>query len=79
MLGLREDVELLSPIGGVAVADDAELLEDVEGPIHGRRDRVGVERTTTVDELGTCHVAIHLRQDLDKDAPLRRPAQPPGA
>jgi hypothetical protein len=39
VLGIGEHVELLAPIGAVVVADDPELLEDVERPIDGRRGR----------------------------------------
>src|SRR6476660_1277103 len=52
-----QDVELFATVRAVAVADDPELLEDVEGSIDGRRDGVRVARTTPVDELGTGDMA----------------------
>src|SRR5688500_8644041 len=36
VLALREDVELLAAIGAMSVPDQAELLENVEGAVHGR-------------------------------------------
>ena len=30
-----KDVELLAAVGAVTVADETQLLEDVEGPVHG--------------------------------------------
>ena len=77
--GGRQDVELLAPVGAVAVAQQAELLEDVERPIHGRGDRPGVDRPAALDELGPRHVAIGLRQDLDERPALGRPAQAAGS
>ena len=74
-----QDVELFATVRAVAVADDSELLEDVEGSIDGRRDGVRVARTTPVDELGTGDMAVDLGQDLDEDPPLGRPAQPLGS
>ena len=75
MLGERQDVELLAAVGAVAVAEDAELLEDVERPVDGRGDRVRVELPAALDQLGAGHMAVGPRQDLDEDASLRRPAQ----
>ena len=75
VLGRRQDVELLAPIGAVAVADDAELLEDVERAVDGGGDRARVDRPTALDQLGPGHVAVGRGEDLDEDAPLRRPAQ----
>jgi len=75
VLGGRQDVELLAPIGSMAVADHAELLEDVERSVDGRRDRVRIARATTVDELRPGDVAVDLGQHLDEDPPLGRPAQ----
>ena len=50
--GGRQDVELLAAVGAVAVAQQAELLEDVERSIDGRGDRPGVDRPAALDELG---------------------------
>src|SRR5207237_8773127 len=36
VLVVRHDVELLATVGGMAVADEAELLEDVERSVGGR-------------------------------------------
>ena len=70
-----QDVELLAAVGAVAVAEQPELLEDVERPVDGRWDRLGVDRAAALDQLGAGHVAVGLRQDLDQRASLRRPAQ----
>lgn len=35
VLGRGQHVEFLSPVGSVAVAQDAELFQDVEGSVHG--------------------------------------------
>ncbi len=75
MLVDREHVEFLASIGPVAVRQDAELLKDVERPVHGRWDRRRVEAPAALDELGARHVPVRLRQDLDEDAALRCPAQ----
>ena len=77
MLSGGQDVELFATVRAMAVADDPELLEDVEGPIDGRGDRVRVARTTPVDELGTGHMAVDLGQDLDEDPPLRASSAAP--
>ena len=71
----RQDVELLAAVGAVAVAEQAELLEDVERPVDGRGDRARVDLAAALDELGAGHVAVGLRQDLDQRPALRRPAQ----
>src|SRR5262245_26308450 len=62
----RQDVELLASVGAVAMAQEAELLEDVERPIDGRGDRLGIDRPTAIDELGAGHVTVGLREDLDQ-------------
>jgi len=53
-----EDVELLATIGGVAVTDQSEVLQHVQGPIHGRRDGRGVSRSAALDEVSSGDVAI---------------------
>ena len=45
----RQDVELLAAVGAVAVAEDAELLEDVERAVDRRGDRVRVELPAALD------------------------------
>jgi len=79
VLGRREDMELLAAIGGVAVADDTEVLEDVERPVHRRRDGPRIEGATAVDQLGAGDVAVRVRQHLYEDPALRGPAQPTGS
>ncbi len=70
-----QDVELLAAVGGVAVAEQAELLEDVERPIHGRRDRARVDLAAALDELGAGDVTVGPGEDLDQGPALGRPAQ----
>ena len=79
MDGGRQDVELLAAVGAVAVAQQAELLEDVERSIDRRGDRPGIDRPAALDELGPGDMAVGLRQDLDERPPLWRPAQAAGA
>ena len=73
--GGRQDVELLAAVGAVAVAQQAEFLEDVERPVDGRGDGARVDLAAAFDQLGAGHVAVGLRQDLDERPPLRCPAQ----
>ena len=47
VVGLREHVELLAAVGAVGVAHDPQLLEDVEGPVDGRRRRGRVQLAGT--------------------------------
>ena len=56
--GGRQDVELLPPVGGMAVDEQPELLEDVERPVDGRGDRARVDLAAALDQLGTRDVAI---------------------
>src|SRR5512143_1366233 len=72
----RVDVELLAPLASVAVADEPDLLEHVERPVHGRRGRRRVDRPAALDQVRARDVAVNSGQDLEQDAPLRRPAQP---
>ncbi len=72
----RQDVELLAPIGGVAVAEQTELLEDVERPIDGRRDRARIDLAAALDELGAGHVTVGPGEDLDEGPSLGRPTKP---
>ena len=52
VLLLGQDVELLPAVRAMAVAQDPELLEHVEGAIDRRRDRPRIERPAAFDELG---------------------------
>ena len=65
------------PVGCVAVADEADLLEHVERSVDGRRDRRRVDRAAALDELGAGHVAVGLGQHLEERPTLWRPAQAP--
>ena len=73
----RQDMELLAPIGGVAVAEQAEFLEHVERAVDGRWDRRRVDLATAFHQFGAGDVAVSPRQDLDERAALGRPAQSP--
>ena len=72
------DVELLAAVGAVAVAEQAELLEDVQGPIDGRWRRRRVDGAAALDEPGAGHVAFGVRQDVDERPALGCPAQTSG-
>ena len=58
MLLTRQDVELLAPRGRKAVAEVAQLLEDVERPVDGRRRRVRIARPAAIDQLRPGDVAV---------------------
>jgi len=75
MLVAGQDVELLVAIGAMAVTDEAELLEDVEGAVHGRRDRRRITPAASVDQLRGRDVAVGLGENLDDRPPLWGPAQ----
>jgi hypothetical protein len=76
MHGAGEDVVLLATRGTVAVADDPELLENVQRPVDRRGDRGRVALPAALHQLGAGDVALGLRQDLDERAALGRPAEP---
>src|SRR4029079_8314416 len=71
-------VGLLAAAGPVAVADDAQLLEHVQGPVHRRRRGRWIDRPAAIDQLGAGHVALDAGEDVDQHATLVRPAQAPG-
>src|SRR3954452_13255127 len=52
MLRGREHVILLAPVGGVAVSEIPELLEDVERTVDRRGRRIRIAGAAAVDELG---------------------------
>ena len=71
---IRQHVEFFATVRAVAVAEDAEFLQDVKRPVDRRWDRGWIERTAALDEFGTRHVAVRTRQDLDERSTLRGPA-----
>jgi hypothetical protein len=73
--GVREHVELLAAVGAVAVAQHAQIFEDIERAVDGRRDRRRIDLPATFDELGPRDVAVRPRQHLDEGPPLRGPTQ----
>ena len=75
VVGARQDVELLAAGRRVAVPDVAQLLEDVERPVDGRRRRVRVALAAALDQLAAGDVAVGRLEDVEDQAPLRRPAQ----
>ena len=75
VVGHRSDVELLAPIGAVAVPNHAELLQHVQSAIDGGRDDARVEPPTPLDELGPGDVTARPSQHIDDGAPLWRPAE----
>jgi len=70
------DVELLSAVEAVGVADEPDILEDPERPVDGRRCRPGIDRATALDEVAAGHVARGLVEDLEDQPSLGRPAHP---
>jgi len=52
------DVEFLASVGAVAVPDQAQLLEDVEGPVHGRGDRRRIDLPAALNQLGARDVPV---------------------
>ena len=79
MLAGREHVILLASVRVVAMANQPEALEDVERPVHRRRDRRRDALPASFQQLGTREVTVGLGEDLDHRPPLRRPAQAPRA
>lgn len=77
MLLLRSHVELLPPIGAMAVADEPDLLEDVEGAVHRGWDGGGVDGATALDQLDPRDVPSRSSKDGNYRSALRRPAHAP--
>ena len=75
MLDLGQDVELLAAVGAMAVADQTELLENVQRPVDRRRRRLRVDLAAALDELAAGDMAVGLRQDVDERPALGRPPQ----
>ena len=78
MLRLWQDMEFFAPVSPMTVAEEAKILQHVQGSIHGRRDRAWIQLSTALHELGARDVTIGARQNLDEDPALWRPAQPAG-
>ena len=79
VLARRQHVELLAPVGTVAMADQPQVFEHVQRPIDRRWDCRRVERPAPLDELAAGDVAVRPGQHLDQRPALGRPAQPAGA
>jgi hypothetical protein len=75
VLDCRQDVVFLSAVRSVAMPDQADLLENVEGAIDRRRYRLRVELAAALDQVGSGDVAVDAGKDLDQQAPLRSPAK----
>ena len=75
----REDVELLSAVGTVAVTHESEALEQIERAIHGRWSRPRISGPAALDELRAGDVPVRGGQDVDDRLALGRPAQPAAA
>jgi hypothetical protein len=73
---VREDVILLSAVRTVAVFHQAEVLEEIEGPVDRRGSSRCVALAAAGYQLGGCDVAPVLPQDLDQRPALRSPALP---
>ena len=78
VLHVRQDMELLAPVGRVTMAEEADLLEHVERAVDRRGDGRRIQLTAALDEFGTCDVAVGPGKDLDEHATLRGPAQSAG-
>ena len=76
MLAGRQDVELFPPVGVVAVPNEPDLLEEIQGAIHGRGGRPWVPGAASLEQLGAGDVPIRSEEHLDDRLPLRRPPQP---
>lgn len=70
-----QDVKLLMPIGPVTMADEAEVLEDIERAVHGRRDGGRVSLPAGLHELARGDMPVGFRKHFDDRPTLRRPAQ----
>jgi len=70
-----QEVVFLVPIRTVRVANEAQELEDIQGPIDGRGRRQGVDFPAAPQDLDTAQMPLAARQDVDQGAALRRPAQ----
>jgi hypothetical protein len=75
MLLRGANVVLLTAIGAVSMLHDAQLLEDVERSIHGRRGRVRIDGATAVNQLAAGDVTVAAIQRSEHQTPLGRPAQ----
>jgi hypothetical protein len=76
---LGEDVVFLAAVVSVAVLDEPQFLEQVEGAVDGRWSCRAVQLFAPGDQLGSRYVALVLPKDFDERATLRRPAQAAGA
>ena len=79
VLARRKHVVLLPTVRAVEVADEPELLQDIQGSVHGRRCGGRVDLPAALDELSPRDVAVGRRQRLDDRPALRRGTQPSGA
>ena len=75
----RQDVELFAAVDPVVVPDVAQVLEDVERPIDGRRDRRRIDRPAALDELAAGDMTVGPAEYVDQRPALGCPAQPAGA
>jgi len=76
MLGRGPDVELLAPIDAVGMADQADILEDSERPVHRGRRGCRVDRAAPLDEIAARDMAVRPVEDLEDQPALRRPTHP---
>ena len=70
-----ENVVLLATVRAVAVPDEAQILQHVEGAVDGRGGRGPVALSAAGYQLRRRYVALVLSEDLDQGAALGRPAQ----
>lgn len=75
MNGLWQHVEFLPAVNAVAVTDEAQSLQNVQGAVDGGRRGGRIDLAAALHELRAGDVPIRPGQDLHKRAALRGPAQ----
>ena len=76
VLARRSDVELLASVEPVGMADEADVLEDIQRAVDRRRRGLRVLGAAALHQLGARDVSVGPGEHLDEQPALRRPAQP---
>ena len=74
----RSDVELLAAIGAVVVPHHAQLFQDIERAVDGRRGRRRVHCPAALDEFGARDVPVGLLEHVSRVLRWSVPAQAAG-
>ena len=77
VLASRCDVVLLAAVRAVAVPNQPELFEGIQGAVDGGRNRLRLSRAAQLHQLGPGDVTPGAGQNLDDVLALGGPAQPP--